>query len=132
MTCLHISHSSQPNARPDEEADKLTFSCLRCFSNFSSRYVRLDRTGVLKGFMIFFTATFCPVKLSLAELARKHHRVSEPFPTIISEESLPNETKGSHTHRLEIRVSAIALAVVHHVVAIIAGGWRGVFGCTLT
>ena len=35
-----------------------TFSCLRCFRSFSSRYVRLARTGVLKGFIIFFTATF--------------------------------------------------------------------------
>lgn len=38
-----------------------TFSCLRCLSSLSSRYVLLDRTGVLKGFMIFLTATFCPV-----------------------------------------------------------------------
>lgn len=34
-----------------------TFSCLRCLSSFSSRYVRFDRTGVLKGFMIFLMAT---------------------------------------------------------------------------
>ena len=35
----------------------LTFSCRRCLRSFSSRYVRLDRTGVLKGFMIFLIAT---------------------------------------------------------------------------
>lgn len=38
-----------------------TFSCLRCLSSFNSRYVRFDKTGVLKGFIIFFTATACPV-----------------------------------------------------------------------
>jgi hypothetical protein len=38
-----------------------TFSCLRCFSSFSSRYVRFDKTGVLKGFIIFLIATCCPV-----------------------------------------------------------------------
>ena len=47
---------------------EMTFSCLRCFSSFSSRYVRLARTGVLKGFMIFLTATFWLVSWSLAEL----------------------------------------------------------------
>jgi hypothetical protein len=46
-----------------------TFSCLRCFSSFNSRYVRFDKTGVLNGFMIFLTATFCPVSRSLAELS---------------------------------------------------------------
>ena len=35
----------------------LTFSCRRCLRSFNSRYVRLDRTGVLKGFIIFLTAT---------------------------------------------------------------------------
>jgi hypothetical protein len=52
----------------------LTFSCLRCLRSLSSRYVLLDKTGVLKGFIIFFTATFCPVRRSLAEL--RTHRVS--------------------------------------------------------
>ena len=45
-----------------------TFSCFRCLSSLSSRYVRFDSTGVLNGFMIFFTATACPVSWSLAEL----------------------------------------------------------------
>lgn len=45
-----------------------TFSCLKCFSSFSSRYVRFERTGVLKGFMIFFMATAWLVSWSLAEL----------------------------------------------------------------
>lgn len=40
---------------------ELTFSCFKCFRSFSSRYVLLDKTGVLKGFMIFLTATFWPV-----------------------------------------------------------------------
>lgn len=46
----------------------LTFSCFRCFRSFNSRYVRFERTGVLNGFMIFFTATACPVSWSFAEL----------------------------------------------------------------
>jgi hypothetical protein len=41
-----------------EVVTALTFSCRRCFSSFNSRYVRLASTGVLKGFIIFFTATF--------------------------------------------------------------------------
>lgn len=46
-----------------------TFSCLRCLSSLSSLYVRLASTGVLKGFMIFLTATFWLVSWSRAELA---------------------------------------------------------------
>ena len=46
----------------------LTFSCCMCFSNFNSRYVRLLRTGVLNGFMIFLIATGCCVSWSFAEL----------------------------------------------------------------
>jgi hypothetical protein len=46
----------------------LTFSCRRCLSSFSSRYVRFDRTGVLKGFIIFLMATAWLVSWSLAEL----------------------------------------------------------------
>ena len=38
-----------------------TFSCWMCFNSFSSRYVRFANTGVLKGFIIFFTATATPV-----------------------------------------------------------------------
>lgn len=49
-------------------AGRPTFSCFRCFSSFSSRYVRLARTGVLKGFMIFLMATFWLVSWSRAEL----------------------------------------------------------------
>lgn len=47
---------------------RLTFSCFKCFRSFSSRYVRLESTGVEKGFIIFLTATACPVSWSLAEL----------------------------------------------------------------
>lgn len=50
-----------------------TFSCFRCFNSFSSRYVRFDRTGVLNGFMIFFTATAWPVNWSFAELYNHRH-----------------------------------------------------------
>jgi len=48
----HVDHQTQ---------DQRTFSCRKCFNSFSSRYVLLDRTGVLKGFMIFLTATGAPV-----------------------------------------------------------------------
>jgi len=43
------------------KSGKRTFSCFRCFKSFNSRYVLLDKTGVLKGFIIFLTATFWPV-----------------------------------------------------------------------
>lgn len=39
-----------------------------CLSSFSSRYVRFASTGVLNGFMIFFTATEALVNWSFAEL----------------------------------------------------------------
>jgi hypothetical protein len=52
-----------------------TFSCLRCFSSFSSLYVRFERTGVLKGFMIFLMATAWLVSWSLAELPDCQHVV---------------------------------------------------------
>lgn len=45
-----------------------TFSWRRCFRSFNSRYVLFDRTGVLKGFMIFLMATDWAVNSSLAEL----------------------------------------------------------------
>lgn len=54
---------------PSKKSEKShTFSCRRCLSSFSSRYVRLASTGVLKGFMIFLTATFWLVSWSRAEL----------------------------------------------------------------
>lgn len=53
-----------------------TFSCRRCLSNFNSLYVRFASTEVLKGFMIFFTATACPVNWSFAELYGRYQRVS--------------------------------------------------------
>jgi len=40
-----------------ERAGNRTFSWRKCLSNFSSRYVRLDKTGVLNGFIIFLIAT---------------------------------------------------------------------------
>ena len=51
-----------------ENTTQRTFSCWICFNTFNSRYVLLARTGVLKGFMIFFTATEVPVSWSFAEL----------------------------------------------------------------
>lgn len=49
-----------------------TFSCRMCLRSLSSRYVRLERTGVEKGFMIFLIATDVEVSWSLAELRRGH------------------------------------------------------------
>jgi hypothetical protein len=53
-----------------------TFSCRRCFKSFSSRYVRFDRTGVLKGFMIFLIATAWLVSWSFAELCPNQYPAS--------------------------------------------------------
>jgi hypothetical protein len=55
---------------------EMTFSCRRCLSSFSSRYVRLARTGVLKGFMIFLMATFWLVSWSRAELKGEESRLA--------------------------------------------------------
>lgn len=49
---------------------EMMFSCRMCLSSLSSRYVRLARTGVLKGFMIFLMATLVFVSWSLAEHTR--------------------------------------------------------------
>lgn len=54
-----------------QERPPPTFSWRKCFNNFNSRYVRLDSTGVLKGFMIFLTATGDPVNWSLAALQKR-------------------------------------------------------------
>ena len=54
-----------------DHCDELAFSCLRCFNSFNSLYVRLLKTGVEKGFMIFLTATAEPESWSLAELRRR-------------------------------------------------------------
>jgi hypothetical protein len=53
MTCCLFSEFQDE----EEKAEKHTFSWRKCLSNFSSRYVRLDKTGVLKGFIIFLIAT---------------------------------------------------------------------------
>lgn len=58
---------------------KCTFSCRRCFNNLSSLYVLFDRTGVLKGFIIFFTATAWFVSWSFAELRSRSGGVRNVF-----------------------------------------------------
>jgi hypothetical protein len=79
----------------------MTFSCRRCLSSLSSLYVRLARTGVEKGFIIFLTATGCWVNWSLAEL---------PWQSVLvvffqlEAVCLPNQTKGSHPHRLKVGI----------------------------
>lgn len=71
---------------------------------------------MLKGFIIFLTATLVLVRLSLAELftvgasistTHQESRVSGCHR--IGEErvgNIPDQAKGAHSHRLEIRVSA--------------------------
>ena len=81
-----------------------TFSWRRCFRSLSSRYVLLARTGVLKGFMIFLTATFWLVSWSLAELDSSLSVSDAPYSK--TRRHVPNQTKRSHAHRLEVRVSA--------------------------
>jgi hypothetical protein len=78
----------------------LTFSCLRCLSSFSSRYVRFDKTGVLKGFMIFLMATAWLVSWSLAEL-----RAYQYVPPLLRCANVPDKAKGSHAHGLQVSVS---------------------------
>lgn len=89
-----------------------TFSCRRCLSSLSSRYVRLARTGVLKGFMIFLTATFWLVSWSLAELKHTVSKViccccvgcSTAVVTSWGGCYIPYEAKGPHANRLEVGV----------------------------
>ena len=54
MTCLLFSEAAPVRQKG---VPFRTFSWRRCLSSFNSRYVRLDRTGVLNGFMIFLIAT---------------------------------------------------------------------------
>ena len=54
MTCLLFSETAHGRQRG---VPVRTFSWRKCLRSFNSRYVRLDRTGVLKGFMIFLIAT---------------------------------------------------------------------------
>lgn len=55
---------------------------------------------MLKGFIIFFTATAWPVSWSLAELSR--HQI--PHIPISCTNNLPHKPKGTHAHRLQVRV----------------------------
>ena len=62
---------------------------------------------MLKGFMIFFTATACPVSWSLAELHHRQYLLVVPASRVLI---LPYEPKGSHAHRLQVRVSKLLSA----------------------
>jgi hypothetical protein len=62
----------------------------------------LERTGVLKGFMIFLTATGWPVSWSLAELFHLHQR--EFFSDAAQGPFIPDEPESTHAHRLQIGV----------------------------
>ena len=55
MTCYLFSETALRSVQKGVLV--LTFSWRRCLRSFNSRYVRLDRTGVLNGFMIFLIAT---------------------------------------------------------------------------
>jgi len=70
MSLKLMTYFHQDSAYSSRAPGLPTFSCLRCFRSFNSRYVRLDRTGVLKGFMIFLIATAWLVSWSFAELRR--------------------------------------------------------------
>lgn len=63
-------YSASDEMQEERVAREPTFSCCMCFKSLSSRYVRLLRTGVLKGFIIFLIATEEPVSWSFAELTR--------------------------------------------------------------
>lgn len=56
------------SVKKPQDSNELTFSCLRCLSSLSSRYVLLLKTGVEKGFIIFLMATDVPDNWSFAEL----------------------------------------------------------------
>jgi hypothetical protein len=93
----------------------------------------LDKTGVLKGFMIFLTATLCPVSWSLAELDRAnqfvllHKRASEgqsyqtrpnaPIPTGWRSEYLQHQSVSDREqHRSISSASPAYLDVISKVV----------------
>ncbi len=78
-----------------------TFSCLRCLSSFNSRYVLLLSTGVEKGFIIFLMATDVLDNWSFAELSEADQHVS----TLKWRTSVPDESEGAHTDRLEVNIS---------------------------
>ena len=90
-----------------EQDCRPTFSCRRCFRSLSSRYVRFDSTGVLNGFIIFFTATGWPFNWSLAELFVVSQYPSCSFRGHATTERvyIPDQAKCTHSYRLEIGVS---------------------------
>jgi len=77
--------------------EELTFSCRKCLSSLSSRYVRFDRTGVEKGFMIFLIATEVPESWSLAELSSETNKL-EQFGS-------PDQSERSHPDWLQVDIS---------------------------
>ncbi len=111
-----------------------TFSCLMCFKSFNSRYVLLLKTGVLKGFMIFFTATDAPVNWSFAELCKKcisyeaeaskteiTRQVQRHLPRNISIKTGRNRQVGfTHSHWLQVDVTCCNLAIGHTLLLIMS------------
>jgi hypothetical protein len=76
----------------------------------SSRYVRLESTGVLKGFTIFFTATAEPVNWSRAELRQRQGmscRADDKQTAAMESQRAdpPHQAKGTHAHGLQISIS---------------------------
>lgn len=70
ICCRPQSQFPHNRCHPSLLSPTLTFSCLKCFNSFNSRYVLLLKTGVEKGFMIFLMATAVPPNWSLAEQTR--------------------------------------------------------------
>lgn len=99
-------HRQHREGHASSQGGIATFSCLRCLSNLSSRYVRLDRTGVLNGFMIFLTATLWPVSWSFAELRGSASELTA------RREALPDEAECTHANGLEIGIPGPVLASV--------------------
>jgi hypothetical protein len=61
--------------------------------------VRFDRTGVLKGFIIFLMATAWLVSWSLAELRAYQYAL-----LFLLHVDIPDKTKGSHAYWLQVSV----------------------------
>jgi hypothetical protein len=59
---------------------------------------------VLKGFIIFFTATFWPVSPSFAEL-RDYISIGGRIELVAEEDIAPNQTKSSHSNWLQVGIS---------------------------
>jgi hypothetical protein len=100
--CSAVSYTSR---RALSGCGRPTFSCFRCLSSFSSRYVLLASTGVLKGFIIFLMATLALVSWSFAELCADYPS-SAPIScnTGRTRQYVPDQAECAHANRLEVGI----------------------------